>query len=133
VLDAFGLEPERRRVGWVEVDLGTLLTAAPRRSHLVAPVSRFPSSDVDLAFVVEERVPAGAVLETLRSSGGEVLESVALFDVYRGPGTAAGWRGLTFRLRMRALDHTLTDDDIGAVRARCISAVERAHGARLRA
>ena len=132
VLDAFGLDSARRRVGWLEVDLGRLLEAAPRRSELVTAVSRFPSSDVDLAFVVDEAVPAGAVLGTLRRAGGELLESVSLFDVYRGPGAPEGTRSLTFRLRFCALDHTLTDDEVGAVRARCIAAVEQTHGALLR-
>ena len=132
VVRAFGLDDGSRRVGWLEVDLGLLLSAAPRRRDLVAPVSRYPSSDVDLAFVVDENVPAGAVQDTLRRAGGELLESVTLFDVYRGQGTPAGTRSLGFRLRFCALDHTLTDDEVGAVRARCISAVEQAHGATLR-
>jgi phenylalanyl-tRNA synthetase beta chain len=133
VLEAFGLDPERRRVGWLEVDLGSLLTEAPRRSEKMAPVSRFPSSDVDLAFVVEEAVPAAAVARTLRLSGGDLLESVTLFDVYRGSGVPEGTRSLAFRLRFCALDRTLTDDDVAVLRARCIAAVEEAHGARLRA
>ncbi len=57
-------------------------------------MSRFPSSDVDLAFVVDEAVPAAAVETTLRRAGGELLESLALFDVYRGvgmPEARAAW------------------------------------------
>jgi phenylalanyl-tRNA synthetase beta chain len=133
VVAAFGLDGGERRIGWLEVDLELVLSSAPRRSHLVAPVSRFPSSDVDLAFVVDEAVPAGAVLDTLRRAGGDLVEWVVLFDVYRGPAAPEGSRSLAFRLRLGALDHTLTDDEIGAVRARCISAVEQAHGATLRA
>ena len=86
VLEEFGIDAERRRVGWLEVDLEALLTDAPRRSPLMSPVSRFPSSDVDLAFVVDDAVPAAAVETTLRRAGGELLESLALFDVYRGVG-----------------------------------------------
>ncbi|HLI72602.1 MAG TPA: phenylalanine--tRNA ligase subunit beta [Acidimicrobiales bacterium] len=131
VLDAFGLGGGRR-VGWIEVDLGRLLESAPRRSQLLAPVTRFPSSDVDLAFVVDDGVPAAVVLQTLQHAGGELLESAALFDVYRAPGARAGERSLTFRLRFRSFEHTLTDDEVGAVRSACIVAVEEAHGARLR-
>ena len=133
VLGAFGLGGERRRVGWLEVDLGAVLCEAPRRSPLLEPVSRFPSSDIDLAFVVDEAVPAASVADTLRAAGGTLLESLALFDVYRGVGTAQGARSLAFRLRFCALDRTLTDAEVGELRARCIAAVEKDHGGRLRA
>jgi phenylalanyl-tRNA synthetase beta chain len=119
-------------VGWLEVNLEALLTEAPRRSPLMRPVSRFPSSDVDLAFVVDLAVPAAAMETTLRRASGELLESLALFDVYRGVGIPRGTRSLAYRLRLCALDHTLTDEEVAAVRARCIAAVERAHGAALR-
>jgi phenylalanyl-tRNA synthetase beta chain len=55
-----------------------------------------------------------------------------LFDVYRGEALAAATRSLAYRLRFCALDRTLTDEEIGALRATCIAAVERAHRATLR-
>ncbi|MGA2521146.1 MAG: phenylalanine--tRNA ligase subunit beta [Acidimicrobiales bacterium] len=133
VLVAFGLDGERRRVGWLEVDLGAVLVEAPRRSPLLEPVSRFPSSDIDLAFVVDEGVSAGSVAETLRRAGGTLLESLVLFDVYRGVGTTQGARSLAFRLRFCAPDRTLTDVEVGELRARCIAEVEQEHGGHLRA
>jgi phenylalanyl-tRNA synthetase beta chain len=132
VLAAFGLDPARQRVGWLELDLTLFLDIPGRRRPTVSPVSRFPSSDVDLAFVVDETVPAAEVATTLRQAAGELLESLALFDVYRGPGLAPGTRGLAYRLRFCALDRTLTDEEVGGLRARGIEAVERTHGARLR-
>jgi phenylalanyl-tRNA synthetase beta chain len=98
----------------------------------MAPVSRFPSSDVDLAFVVDDSVPAAEVAKTVRQSGGDALEALELFDVFRGTGVSPGTRSLAYRLRFCALDHTLTDQEVGALRQRCIEAVERAHGAQLR-
>jgi phenylalanyl-tRNA synthetase beta chain len=133
VLARFGLDAERRRVGWLEVDLGLLLDDAHRRPAVVTPVSRFPSSDIDLAFVVDDTVPAGHVEATLRRAAGELLEWLALFDVYRGQGVSAGSRSLAYRLRFCALDRTLTDEEVGTLRRGCIEAVEDAHGATLRA
>jgi phenylalanyl-tRNA synthetase beta chain len=133
VLEDFGIDAERARVGWLEVDLEALFNDARRRSTLSAAVSRFPSSDVDLAFVVDDSVPAAAVEKTLRRAGGELLESLALFDVYRGVGIPEGARSLAYRLRLSSTDRTLTDEEVAEVRARGITAVERAHGARLRA
>jgi phenylalanyl-tRNA synthetase beta chain len=118
------------RVGWVEVDLGALL-AAPRRPALYRPVSRFPSADIDLAFVVDEGVPAATVERTLARAAGDVLERIELFDVFRSP-SIEGARSLAWRLRFSALDHTLTEDELTAIRLRCIDAVSAAHRARLR-
>jgi phenylalanyl-tRNA synthetase beta chain len=140
VAQAFGLTTTSaqgttaRRIGWLQVDLGLLFNeeVVPRRAMVSAAVSRFPSSDVDLAFVVEDTHPADAVAEVLGAAAGELLESVTLFDVYRGPGIAVGQRSLAYRLRFCSQDHTLTDDEVGALRAQCIKAVETAFGAVLR-
>ncbi|HEX4217805.1 MAG TPA: hypothetical protein VHZ02_05525, partial [Acidimicrobiales bacterium] len=122
------------RIGWLDVDLGQLLdpSVVLRRPEEARPVSRFPSADIDLAFVVPESVPAGAVLAALREAGGELLESVDLFDVYRGDSVPEGTRSLAYHLRFCALDRTLTDDEVGVERGRCIEAVESAFGATLR-
>jgi phenylalanyl-tRNA synthetase beta chain len=122
------------RVGWLELDLGLVLDpdVAPRRGARVRPVSRYPSSDVDLAFSVDDGVPADLVTDALRRAGGELLESVTLFDVYRGPGVDPGRRSLAFRLRFCAQDRTLTDAEVGGLRSGCVEAVERELGAALR-
>jgi phenylalanyl-tRNA synthetase beta chain len=119
------------QVGWLEVDLDTV-AGLPHDPHTYRQVSVYPSSDVDLAFEVEDTVPAGDVEATLRSAAGERLASLALFDVYRGAGIAEGRRSLAYTLRLDAPDHTLTDDEVAEVRQRCIAAVESAHQAALR-
>lgn len=119
------------RAGWLELDLGKLATA-PRRPPVARPVSRFPSSDVDLAFVVADSVPAAAIEATLRRAAGDLCESVDLFDVYRGAGVNEGSRSLAYRLRFCALDRTLTDAEVAELRAQCIDAVESRHQATLR-
>ena len=85
------------------------------------PFSRFPSSDIDLAFEVDEDVPASAVEDAIRSAGGDLLWSVRLFDVYRGAGVAEGRRSLAYTLRLQAADRTLTDADV----AQCPAADHR--------
>ncbi|MEY2426439.1 MAG: phenylalanyl-tRNA synthetase beta chain, partial [Actinomycetota bacterium] len=128
VLERLGIE---RRVAWLDVDLAAL-QAAPRRSAIAVDVSRFPSSDIDLAFIVPDEVAAGDVLATLRSAAGDLLVAAELFDVYRGTGVPEANRSLAFSLRFCALDRTLTDAEVGERRAACISAVEKAHRATLR-
>jgi phenylalanyl-tRNA synthetase beta chain len=119
------------RVAWLEVDLD-VVTGLPRSGRPYRLVSVYPSSDIDLAFEVDDDVPATAVEATLREATGDRLAALRLFDVYRGPGIAAGRRSLAYSLRLEATDHTLTDDEVAEVRRRGISAVESAHAATLR-
>jgi phenylalanyl-tRNA synthetase beta chain len=118
------------RVAYLEVDLGALYTA-PRRSDAYRQISRFPSSDIDLAFVVPETVSAIDVERTLAAAD-PLVWSVKLFDVYRGTGITDGHRSLAFAVRLQAVDKTLTDAEVAEVRSRLIAAVEGTYGATLR-
>lgn len=115
----------------LELRLDALLGAA-RVARRAAPVSRFPASAVDLAFVVPEGVAAGDVQRTIRAAAGPALESVRLFDVFRSEALGAGRVSLAFSLRFRAADRTLTDEEVGALRGAVIDAVVAAHDAELR-
>jgi phenylalanyl-tRNA synthetase beta chain len=115
----------------LELELDRLLDASRTPARL-RRVSRFPASRIDLAFVVDESVPAARVGETLRTAAGELLEDVSLFDVFRTEALGAGRKSLTFALRFRAPDRTLTDAEVASVRARTIDAVVSAHSAELR-
>ncbi len=128
VLDGHGIG---ERVGYVEVDLDVLL-AQPHGEHTYRPFSLYPSSDIDLAFEVDEEVPASAVEDSIRAASGDLLWSVRLFDVFRGGSVAEGRRSLAFTLRLQALDRTLTDGDVAQVRTKVIDAVESALPATLR-
>ena len=134
LVQAAGGGTAARRIGWLEVDLGVLFdeTRVPRRVTVVGAVSRFPSSDIDLAFVVGDAHPADAVGATLRQAAGDLLESVRLFDVYRGTGIDEGSRSLAYRLRFCSAERTLTDEEVGALRGQCIEAVATEYGAVLR-
>jgi len=127
VLEAFGVT---ERVAVVDVDLGALLTIEPEPVQFTA-FSRYPTSDVDLAFVVADEVPAAHLATALEAAAGPSLVRLELFDVYRGMGVAAGARSLAYRLRLQANDRTLTDTDVAAIRQRCIDAASKL-GAQLR-
>jgi phenylalanyl-tRNA synthetase beta chain len=86
---------------------------------------------MDLAFVVDDTTPADDVERTLARAGGELLERIELFDVFRSP-QLDGSRSLAWRLRFSSLDHTLAEEELTALRLRCIDAVTSAHPARLR-
>jgi phenylalanyl-tRNA synthetase beta chain len=82
------------------------------------PVSTFPAVIQDIAVVVADDVDAGEVEQTVRAAGGDLLERLRLFDVYRGEQVGEGNKSLALRLEFRAPDRTLTDDEIAEVRGR---------------
>jgi phenylalanyl-tRNA synthetase beta chain len=128
VLDGLGITG---RVAWFELDLDATLHL-PHGTQAYEPVSRYPSSDIDLAFVVADDIPAAAVRATVGDAAGPLLASLRLFDVFRSDALAPGTRSLAFGLRLQADDRTLTDAEVGDLRARVIAAVEAAHAATLR-
>ena len=122
------------RCAWLNLRLDLVIEAAISVEGVsYQPVSTFPSSDVDLAFAVGEQVQASEIEMTLRKAAGEELQSLHLFDVFRSGQLDEGVRSLAFSMRLQAKDKTLTDEEVGVVRQRCIEAVESAHPASLRA
>lgn len=119
------------RIAWVQLDVEPIL-AAQESVPRYAPISRFPSSDVDLAFLIADDVPANLVARTLSKAGGKLLQRVRLFDTFRSDQLGAGVRSLAYGLRFQAGDRTLTDAEVAEVRQSCIDAVVKQHGATLR-
>ncbi|OBG94174.1 phenylalanine--tRNA ligase subunit beta [Mycobacterium sp. E3251] len=110
------------------------LDAIPIVQALPAPrVSPFPAVFQDLSLVVPAHVPAQAVADAVREGAGELLEDLQLFDVFTGPQLGEDRRSLTFALRFRAPDRTLTEDDASAARDAAVRRAAEAVGAELRA
>ena len=118
------------RVACVEVNLSLLLAESPK-PPAAQFVSKYPSSDFDLALVAPEKLSTSTIQKALRQAAGNIVVDVALFDVYRGKGVAEDSRSLAFRIRLQASDRTLTETEVAEARAKCIAAAEKS-GATLR-
>ena len=126
VVERLGLPP---RTAAVELNLDAL----PERRPSVAPViSPYPPVHVDVAVVVDAATAAADVFQALREGGGELLESVRLFDVYTGDQLSAGRKSLAFSMVVRAPDRTLTAADATAVRDSAVALAAHRVGATLR-
>lgn len=109
------------------------LDAMPIGAALPAPrVSPFPAVFQDVSLVVAADVPAQAVADAVRAGAGELLEDLQLFDVFTGPQIGEDRKSLTFALRFRAPDRTLTEDDATAARDAAVRRAAEAVGAELR-
>jgi phenylalanyl-tRNA synthetase beta chain len=119
--------------GAFELDLDALAGAAPQTVGF-EEVSPYPEVRQDLAFVVDEDVPAAEILAAIREAAGGLLHELAVFDEYRNPETLGeGKRSLAFRAAFGSLDRTLTDEDVAPVRASIVDALATRFGAVLRA
>ncbi|MDQ3450670.1 MAG: phenylalanine--tRNA ligase subunit beta, partial [Actinomycetota bacterium] len=119
------------RTSYAELDLDALLAAAPE--VVGAPeLSTMPMAKEDVALVVDEGVAAADVAAALRTGAGVLLESLRLFDVYRGDPVPNGKKSLAFALRFRAVDRTLTEDETAAARDAAVAEATTQTGAELR-
>jgi phenylalanyl-tRNA synthetase beta chain len=101
---------------------------------LYREVSGFPDVREDLAVVVSDRVTAAELIDAVRGAGRPLLADVEVFDVYRDPDKLGeGNVSLALRLTYRALDRTLTDEEVAERRGAIATAVQRVLGGRIRA
>jgi phenylalanyl-tRNA synthetase beta chain len=104
-----------RTVGAFEIDLDALFMAAPV-SIVARPFGTLPAATQDLSLVVDIATPAADVLAAVEQGAGELLEEIILTDDYRGPNVQEGSKSLTFALRFRAMDRTLTQAEASEAR-----------------
>ncbi len=125
---ATGLE----RPAWAAVlDLSAIAEVVPARRRF-APLPKYPAVKRDLAIVVDRGVRQGEVEETIRHSGGKLLESVRLFDVFEGEQLGSGKKSLAYALEFRSPERTLHDGEVDQAVSDLVRALATAHGATLR-
>jgi phenylalanyl-tRNA synthetase beta chain len=119
------------RVVVAELDLDRLLALAGDRV-VAASLSGFPAATQDVSLVVDAAVPAAEVRAALREGAGPLLESLRLVDDYRGTGLPDGSKSLTFALRFRADDRTLTAAEASDAKLAGVAVAQERFGATLR-
>lgn len=96
------------------------------------PLPKFPAITRDLSLVCADEVPVGDLQAAMKNAVGNILEQITLFDVYKGEQIAAGMKSVSFSIRMRSHEGTLTDEQADAAMKRVLKALKE-HGATLRA
>ena len=115
----------------VEVDL-TALPFPSHAAHKYQGIPVMPAMEVDLALVVPDSITALQVGDSIRESAGDLLESLVVFDEFRGAGLPAGTRSLAWRLTFRHPERTLRDREIQGRTAKILSTLEAALGIKQR-
>ncbi len=128
MLEAWGV---RATTVVAELSIAGLSGGQLPRVRVAAP-PRHQETVRDIAVVVADGRPVAEVAGAIGAAAGELLESVRLFDVYRGAPLATDERSLAFRLTFRARDRTLTEAEVDDRIAVVVAMLERAVGGRIR-
>ena len=111
-----------RPVYYFELNFEELVRLAGARKAIVPP-SRFPDSVRDLALLAPLELASSQLLDCVRALKQKELEDVVIFDLYQGDRVPAGHKSIALRLRYRAADRTMTDDEVQLVHQKVINAL----------
>lgn len=114
-----------------EIDL-TKLLAVSGKPVMYSSLPKFPGIERDIAIVVKQDTPAAEIIAAIRSAGGDLLNSVSLFDIYRGEQVSKEHQSMAFSLKFQAVDRTLTDAEADDRTKRISLELARRFGAELR-
>ena len=92
-----------------DLDFATLSRIRTRQG--VRPLPKFPAVTRDFAFVCDDELEVGKIEAVMKLAGGKTVESVKLFDVYRGKQLGEGKKSVAYSVSLRAADHTMTDEE----------------------
>ena len=128
VAAAYGFD---REVYAAEIDTELIASlACYDRSY--TPIPRYPAVSRDFAFLCNADTEAGSIEDVIARAGGELVERIDLFDVYRGEKLGVGKKSLAFSVSLRAADHTLSDEEADKTVEKILGAVECELGFRIR-
>jgi phenylalanyl-tRNA synthetase beta chain len=108
------------------------LTTKKVREIKFKEISKYPSVNKDLAFVVDKSVTSEEISKILKRVGGRMLDSIDVFDVYVGENVPEGKKSIAYSLVFKNNDRTLTDEEVTNVFEKMITEVETKLNAELR-
>jgi phenylalanyl-tRNA synthetase beta chain len=114
-----------------EMDLEKLLVCIPKEKPFL-PLPKFPPVDRDMAIVVAEEILSEKISEKIKIVGGDLIEKIILFDVYRGKQVPPGKKSLAYSIRYRLREKTLTDAEVDRIHQKVILELEGIFQASLR-
>lgn len=118
-LKAFGI---KQPVFFLEIDLECLLRL-PKKPKQFAALPKYPSVKRDISLVVPDTVAAGSLLTAIQNQRQKYIESVEIFDVYRGKPIQAGHKSVALSLTYRSATTTLDDQSVHKIHNKIVTAL----------
>ena len=114
-----------------ELDLPEIFAHAKlERKYHALP--KFPATTRDFSFVCDDDLEIGVIEATMRESNVKLIESIKLFDIYRGSQLPEGKKSVSFSVSLRASDRTLTVEEADKAAAKILGALEHKLGITIR-
>ncbi len=114
-----------------EIDFNTVFDNIDTKKSYT-PLPKFPAVTRDIAVLVDNSVPVADLEDIIRKCGGKVLESLTLFDVYKGDKLPENKKSVAYSLALRSNERTLADEEIKELMNKILTALEEKTGAILR-
>lgn len=128
VAENFGIEDEAYIA---EIDIKSIFDAAnPDRAY--KPLPKYPAVTRDLAMLIGEDIPVKEIENVIVKAGHELVESIKLFDVYKGKQVPDGLKSIAYSIVYRAENRTLKDEEVNKVHENIVKVIENKFGAQLR-
>ncbi|MCX8132292.1 MAG: phenylalanine--tRNA ligase subunit beta [Clostridia bacterium] len=128
VLDKYDIAA-KAYVGIIEVEM---LIKNAGESAQYKPLPKYPAVSRDIAMLVKDEVMVKQIEEIIKQRAGKILESIKLFDVYKGKQIPDGMKSVAYSVTFRAEDRTLTDEDVNKAMAKVIDGLKNNIDAQLR-
>ncbi|QEK12495.1 phenylalanine--tRNA ligase subunit beta [Crassaminicella thermophila] len=114
-----------------EIDFN-IIYQITRLDRVYKELPKYPAMTRDMALVVKEDIYVKQIEDIVKENGREILESIKLFDVYKGKQIQEGYKSVAYSLTYRAKDRTLTDEEVTKVHEKIVKELEEKLGATLR-
>lgn len=129
VLERFDIKAKAAYI--FEIDIDSLLNKDIEPSSTYSSFSRFPAVKRDLTVIVDEQTESGLINGIIRREGGELIESVGIFDVYKGEKLGPNKKTVSFRIIYRSKESTLDGNMINKLHEKITDRIMRETGGTL--
>ena len=127
-LDNYGLD---NKVLLAEIDIEKLLEHK-NTDWKYQPLPKYPAMVRDIAVIVEETASVGAMIEVISAANPHLIESVELFDVYKGEHIEEGYKSCAFSITYRNKERTLKEKEVEKIHNKILNELEKKFEAKLR-
>ena len=114
-----------------ELDIRALLEQTPEPVTF-RPLPKFPAVLRDISLIVQRQMESSKIQEIVKKEGGDLVESVHLYDLYEGGKIDRAEKAVTLRICYRSREGTLEGKEINRLHETIIDGIRREIGARLR-
>ena len=130
VLEGYELRVENVYV--FQLDLGAVSGMIRDGSQVFSPFARFPAVYRDISIIVQKQIESTQIREIIEREGGDLVESVSVYDVYEGQNMDPSEKALTLRVSYRSKAGTLDGKEVNRLHEHIIDKIGQEAGGRLR-